>query len=70
MGGHGYALVRASSTDFITEFVCIPRPLERAAHSDGGAVLYRVRFTTPVWSGTHVGKMKTEVIEGDPKFSI
>ena len=30
MGGHGYVAVSASSTVFEAEFVCIPRPLERA----------------------------------------
>ena len=31
MGGHGYAIVTATSNAFETEFVCIPRPLERSA---------------------------------------
>src|SRR6267142_2593272 len=36
MGGHGYAVVSATSTAIETEFVCIPRPLERSTREDVG----------------------------------
>jgi hypothetical protein len=35
-GGHGYGLVTATSDQLSTEFVCIPRPLERSERPDGG----------------------------------
>ncbi|MFZ0817730.1 MAG: alkaline phosphatase D family protein, partial [Candidatus Sulfotelmatobacter sp.] len=43
MGGHGYSVVHASSGFIETEFVCIPRPLERSDRPDGGALSYRVK---------------------------
>ena len=49
MGGHGYAVVSASSTAFETEFVCIPRPLERAPGDDGGPLAYRVLILVVVY---------------------
>jgi alkaline phosphatase D len=70
MGGHGYAVVRASKNDFTTEFVCIPRPLERSTGADGGPLLYRVRFSTPLWKANQPAQMKADVIDGNPKFSI
>ena len=42
MGGHGYGVVRASVDRMDTEFVCIPRPIERAMTDDGGPLRYRV----------------------------
>ncbi len=38
---HGYATVRASPRELATEFVCIPRPLERSDAADGGPIVYR-----------------------------
>jgi alkaline phosphatase D len=37
MGGPGYAVVRAAQHALETEFVCIPRPLERSDRVDGGS---------------------------------
>jgi len=70
MGGHGYAIVRATGTDFETEFICIPRPLERSGAEDGGPVLYRARFRSPVWKAGESPRIKGEVTEGNPRFSI
>jgi alkaline phosphatase D len=70
MGGHGYAIVRASKNDFVTEFICIPRPLERSASADGGPVLYRIRFSTALWKVDQVAHMKAEVLDGNPRFSL
>jgi len=44
MGGHGYSIVRAASNFIETEFVCIPRPLERSETENGGPLNYRARF--------------------------
>jgi alkaline phosphatase D len=70
MGGHGYAVVHVTSTTLETEFVCIPRPLERSKTPDGGPILYRVRSRSNIWSTSQTPKIATEVIEGNPKFSI
>jgi alkaline phosphatase D len=70
MGGHGYAIVRVTSTAFETEFVCIPRPLERSGSADGGPLLYRARCKTQLWDKEESPKLSAEIIEGNPRFSI
>jgi alkaline phosphatase D len=70
MGGHGYAVVRATSERFETEFVCIPRPLERSETTDGGPLRYRVRNTAALWRIGERPQLTTQVIEGDARFSI
>ena len=70
MGGHGYAVVHATSNFFETEFVCIPRPLERSDHPDGGALSYRVRSRTDRWKDGETPKLQIQILEGDPKFSV
>lgn len=70
MGGHGYSVVRVASDTLETEFVCIPRPLERSGTQDGGPLKYRVRFRARLWGNGQAPKLETEILEGDPKFSI
>jgi alkaline phosphatase D len=70
MGGHGYALVRASSAAIETEFVAIPRPLERSATPDGGPLAYRVSHRASLWKAGEPPKLEQRVLEGDPKLSI
>ncbi len=70
MGGHGYAVVRVSSTALETEFVCIPRPLERSVQPNGGPLAYRARFHVPLWHTGESPRIRTEIAEGDPKFSV
>jgi alkaline phosphatase D len=70
MGGHGYSVVHANSEFFETEFVCIPRPIERSDRPDGGALSYRVRSRTAVWKSGEAPKMELQILEGDPKFSV
>ena len=70
MGGHGYAVVRASNDDLETEFVCIERPVNRHDQPDGGPLNYRVRFRAPLWRKGETPKLDTKVVEGDPKFSV
>ncbi len=69
-GGHGYATVRASAEELVTEFVCIPRPLERSATDDGGPIVYRVRHRVPLWRAGERPQMVQEVVEGDPGLAI
>jgi len=70
MGGHGYAVVRATSQTIETEFVCIPRPLERSERDDGGPLNYRVRVRSPLWEKGKPPRLDVQILEGDPKFSI
>jgi alkaline phosphatase D len=70
MGGHGYSVVHATSEFIETEFVCIPRPIERSDRPDGGALSYRVKFQTRLWKSGELPKLRMEILEGDPKFSV
>ena len=70
MGGHGYATVRATSHTFETEFVCIPRPLERVERPDGGPLSYRVAHSAQLWSRGERPRLEQTVIEGNPEFSL
>jgi alkaline phosphatase D len=72
MGGHGYCVVHVTSDAIETEFVCIPRPLERSSTDDGGPLRYRVRTRTTMWKHGEVPKMETKVVEGEreARFSI
>jgi len=70
MGGHGYSVVRATSEFLETEFVCIPRPIERSNRPDGGALSYRVKSRTAVWKKGEAPKLQMQILEGDPKFSL
>jgi alkaline phosphatase D len=70
MGGHGYAVVHVTGDSLETEFVCIPRPLERSVQSDGGPILYRTRHRAPLGSKGERPRLELRVVEGDPTFSI
>lgn len=70
MGGHGYSVVRVMSGAIETEFVCIPRPLERSDRPDGGDLRYRVTFRSELWDKDTAPKLEMQVLEGDPTFSV
>jgi len=70
MAGHGYAVVRASADAFETEFVAIPRPLERNPAPDGGPLAYRVVHRAAMWKPGERPRLEQRVLEGDPKLSI
>ena len=70
LDGHGYATVRASSDALECEFVCIPRPVERATALDGGPLSYRVLHRAPLWKAGGVPKLEQRLLEGDPKLSL
>jgi len=70
MGGHGYSLVRVASDILETEFVCIPRPIERSDRADGGPLLYRTRHRARLWRDGEKPKLELQVLEGHPRFSI
>jgi alkaline phosphatase D len=69
-GGHGYGLVTATSDQLSTEFVCIPRPLERSERADGGPLTYRVVHRTSLWKAGETPKLEQEILEGNPQYSI
>ena len=66
LGGHGYAKVRLSAEEMRTEFVCIPRPIERSAGTDGGPLRYRIAHVAKLWRAGERPQLVREVIEGDP----
>ncbi|MGA8866855.1 MAG: alkaline phosphatase D family protein [Candidatus Sulfotelmatobacter sp.] len=70
MGGHGYAVVRATSNVFEAEFVCMPRPLERSERPDGGPLLYRTRYRASLWRKGETPRLELQILEGDPRFSV
>jgi alkaline phosphatase D len=70
LGGHGYATVRASSQELETEFVCIPRPLERSGTADGGPILYRAVHRVPLWRSGERPELRQEIVEGDAGLAI
>jgi alkaline phosphatase D len=70
MGGHGYSVVHATSQFIETEFVCIPRPIERNGRPDGGALSYRVKSRTDLWKNGETPKLQMQILEGNPRFSV
>jgi len=70
MGGHGYGVVRAGANRMDTEFVCIPRPVERATTEDGGPLRYRVIHSAKLWAKGEHPVLEQTVVEGDAKLSI
>jgi alkaline phosphatase D len=69
-GGHGYATVRVDASTMVTEFVCIPRPVERSPSPDGGPLRYRVRHEVPLWRAGEAPQMRVTVVEGDAGLSV
>jgi alkaline phosphatase D len=70
MGGHGYSVVRVTGDAFETEFVCIPRPIERSDRDDGGPICYRVRSRAALWENGKAPRLDVEILEGAPRFSV
>jgi alkaline phosphatase D len=59
-----------TSDSFESEFVCIPRPIERIERPDGGPLLYRVAHRAPLWARGERPRLEQKVIEGNPEFSL
>ena len=70
LGGHGYATVRVTAGDLETEFVCIPRPLERNTAPDGGPLAYRVAHKVNRWRPGEAPELQQRILEGDPPLAI
>jgi alkaline phosphatase D len=64
IGGHGYAIVRATAAALDVEFVCIPRPVEAVAASDGGPLAYRVAHRVPWWDGSTAPTVARTSVDG------
>ncbi len=69
MGGHGYATVRVAGEEIECEFVCIPRPLERAGEN-GGPLRYRVSHRAKLWKAGERPVLVQKVMEGDPAQAL
>ncbi len=69
-GGHGYATVRVSPEELETEFVCIPRPMERNDAADGGPLVYRAVHRVRLWSAGERPELRQEIVEGDAGLAI
>jgi alkaline phosphatase D len=69
-GGHGYATVRVSADMLEAEFVCVPRPVERSASSDGGPLRYRVLHRVRPWKAGERPALEQHVLEGKPDLSV
>jgi alkaline phosphatase D len=64
VSAHGYAVVSASPTHLDVEFVCIPRPLKRSEHEDGGPVIYRISHRVERWDAKARPAIKRMKVEG------
>ena len=69
MGGHGYAVVTAGPDAIETEFVCIERPITRAATDDGGPLRYRVSHSARLWTAGERPRLEQRVTEGSADLS-
>ena len=70
MGGHGYSVVRITGAALETEFVCIPRPLERAGAPDGGPIAYRVAHRAKLWRAGEAPALERTRLEGTPPLAV
>jgi alkaline phosphatase D len=70
LSGHGYATVRVSARELETEFVCIPRPLEKSSQPDGGPLAYRVVHRVPLWSAGQAPRLEQKIVEGVPPLAM
>jgi alkaline phosphatase D len=69
-GGHGYAVVRATSDELEVEFVCIPRPVERNESPDGGPLAYRVAHRVKRWGSGSTPRLERSLVEGTPPLVL
>lgn len=70
LAGHGYSVMRVTSSSLECEFVCIPRPIERSMQPDGGPLLYRVLHRTRLWKAGEGPQLEQIVVAGDPFLSL
>ncbi|HEU4733902.1 MAG TPA: alkaline phosphatase D family protein, partial [Kofleriaceae bacterium] len=70
LGGHGYAVVRLDAEAIETEFVCVPRPIERAASPDGGPLAYRIAHRARLWRAGERPVLERTRLEGAPPLAM
>ena len=70
MSGHGYSTVKVTSDAVETEFLAIPRPIQRSESPDGGPILYRVTHRADRWKAGERPRLMQRIVEGDPKLSV
>jgi alkaline phosphatase D len=70
LGGHGYTTIRVNGEEMETEFVCIPRPVQRIDAPDGGPLTYRVVHRVRKWARGEHPELRQEVVEGEPLLAI
>ncbi|RDZ27885.1 alkaline phosphatase D family protein [Lysobacter silvisoli] len=70
MGGHGYTTVRVDAHAMTTDFVCIPRPLERKPGAEGGPLRYRMRHEVTLWQPGERPQLRQTILEGDAGLSV
>jgi alkaline phosphatase D len=70
LGGHGYGVVSVDASRMVTDFVCIPRPIERAATPDGGPLRYRVRHEVRLWRQGEPPQLQQSILEGDGGLTV
>jgi alkaline phosphatase D len=70
MGAHGYAKVRLTGDEMRTEFVCIPRPINRGEQPDGGPLRYRIAHSARLWRHDERPKLTQQILEGDPGLGL
>ena len=70
LGGHGYSVVRLDGKVMDTEFVCIPRPIERSDRPDGGPLAYRVAHRVPLWRAGERPQLERTRLEGTPPLAL
>src|SRR5215472_16430172 len=61
------SIFAASGATFETEFVCIPRPLERSDRDDGGPLLYRTRHRASLWNKGETPRLEVQILDGNPR---
>ena len=70
LGGHGYSVVRLDGKAMDTEFVCIPRPIERSERADGGPLAYRVVHRVALWRAGERPRLERTRLEGTPPLAL
>jgi alkaline phosphatase D len=65
LSAHGYSVVYAQQDYLEVEFVCIPRPLQRATSPDGGPVTYRATHRVDRWEAKESPKLHRTKVEGE-----
>lgn len=70
LGGHGYGVVSVDASRMVTDFVCIPRPIDRAATPDGGPLRYLVRHEVPLWGLGQHPQLRRSLLDGDLELAI